>query len=189
MEIADELNRLSRKERENVEHDIHGVADFVDEIPELVERALAELDTHLNEEGSKQNSEAYKLAESQSPEYVKDRKIRLKFLRADRFDAEKAADRMFRFYEQKMILFGPQKLCKYITLDDMNSADMECIENSHMQLLPSRDQAGRTILVMALSFMKYVKPENQVSLSSCYVSKPASKFSLRRLHTFSFMEF
>jgi hypothetical protein len=163
MLVAEELNTLSLKEREKVLHDIHGVADPIDEVPELVERSLVELDNYLNVERRQWNTAAYNLAESRSPEYVKSRKIRLMFLRASRFDSSQAAGTMLQFFEKKLELFGPSKLCKDITLDDLSSADIECMENGHLQFLPARDRAGRCVLVVALPFLTYREHENHVS--------------------------
>jgi hypothetical protein len=160
--LAEELNRLSLEEREAVLHDIHGVSEAIDEVPELVDRSLAEIDAYLEEEHSKGDARGYNLAESISPEYLKQKKLRLMFLRADKFDARKAANKMVQFFDKKLELFGRTKLCKDIELSDMSSSDLECVENGALQLLPSRDRSGRSVLVMALPFLKNTEIENQV---------------------------
>jgi hypothetical protein len=76
------------------------------------------------------------------------------FLRAENFDSQLAAKRMLRFFEQKLELFGPDKLCKDITLRDLNIEDMQCLINGHQQILPTRDSSGRVAIVHFLVFVK-----------------------------------
>jgi glycosyltransferase involved in cell wall biosynthesis len=45
----------------------------------------------------------------------------------------------------KLELFGPEKLCQPITLEDLTPDDLECLEHGHFQLLNSRDRAGRAV--------------------------------------------
>jgi hypothetical protein len=157
--LAEELNKLSLVERQDILFDIHGVSDnVVDETPELVSRTSKEMDEFLKS----LKTEAYDLAESQSPDYLKSKPFRLMFLRAERFDAQNAAQRMIRFLEHKLELFGPTKLCKEITLDDLTPDDMECLENGHMQLMPVRDRSDRAVIVYIGNFMKYKTPANLV---------------------------
>jgi hypothetical protein len=160
--LAQDLNQLSLKEREDILHDIHGVSDAVEEEPDFVAHTLLELDMWIGKRKNKTIAEAYKMAETLSPSYVQARKFRLMFLRADRFDAKDAATRMFRHFEQKLELFGASKLCKDITLEDMGPEDLECLHNGHSTLLPIRDQAGRVINVTHACMMKYPNYENAV---------------------------
>ena len=92
----DELNQMSVKDRERVFEDIHGVSAEVVETPELVETGLLLLEQQVN---SISNKNAYNLAATQNWAYVNDRKLRLMFLRAERFDATKAANRMVGFFQ------------------------------------------------------------------------------------------
>jgi hypothetical protein len=157
--LAEELNKLSLVERQDILFDIHGVSDnAVDETPELVSRTSKKMDDFLKS----LKTEAYDLAEAQSPEYLTSKPFRLMFLRAERFDAQNAAQRMIRFLEHKLELFGPTKLCKEITLDDLTPDDMECLENGHMQLMPVRDRSDRAVIAYIGNFMKYKTPANLV---------------------------
>jgi hypothetical protein len=160
--LAQDLNQLSLKEREDILHEIHGVSDAVEEEPDFVAHTLLELDMWIGKQKKNTIAEAYKMAETLSPSYVQARKFRLMFLRADRFDAKDAATRMFRHFEQKLELFGASKLCKDITLEDMGPEDLECLHNGHLTLLPIRDQAGRVINATHACMMKYANYENAV---------------------------
>jgi hypothetical protein len=167
LSLAEELNKLSLVEREETLFDIHGVSDNeVDETPELISRTSKELDHFLKT----LKTDAYDLAESQSPEYLKSAKFRLMFLRAESFDAQNAAHRMIQFLEHKLELFGPTKLCKEIKLDDLTPEDMESLENGHMQLMPVRDRSDRAIFVFIANYMKFKTIENLVSRKTASTS-------------------
>ena len=160
--MAAELTRMSLKERESALHDLHGVGDLVDESPELITLSLERLEIVLQSARQHLNAAAYSMAEQASPQYVKSNKFRLMFLRSCRFDIALTAEKIIMFFEKKLELFGPTKLCKDISLADMSPEDMDCIKHGHLQLLPQRDRAGRRVVVMLLPFIKYKQRENQV---------------------------
>jgi hypothetical protein len=156
--LADELNGLSVKEREQCLHDIHGVADVIQESPELLSTSLLKLQAALERKRTK----TYSLAELEPESYVHTRPFRLMFLRADDFDVEEAADRMLQHLENKLELFGPSRLCQKITQAELTPEDFECLQNGHQQLLPVRDRAGRAILMFLPPFLKYHQHKNLV---------------------------
>jgi hypothetical protein len=153
-ELAKEMQQLSFGERQEALFDIHGVAKKVEETDEIIRKSLAELEVFIEANKNTQFGASYKIAEYQSPDYVKDKAFRLKFLRTDDFDAKLAASRMFRHFDLKLELFGETKVSRNITLADMDEETMECMKNGHAQWLPLRDQAGRAIRVIALPFLK-----------------------------------
>jgi hypothetical protein len=166
--LARDLTKMSMKEREEVFHDLHGVATVASETPELLARTLAELEVKL---AKMKKDNAYNIAKIQNLLYVSNSKFRLKFLRAESFDVGRAADRIVRFFEQKIMLFGPEKLAKDIKLDDLDEGDVACLESGLIQVLPSRDSAGRAILVWSPS-LKNRKSSvmNRVSLRGSSLS-------------------
>jgi hypothetical protein len=85
------------------------------------------------------------------------------FLRADNFDIEKCAHRIVRHFEEKLELFGPEKLASDIRLEDLNADDIEALEGGGMQFLPHPDQFGRLILCSRQVDWKYRQRENLVS--------------------------
>ncbi|CAJ1969412.1 unnamed protein product [Cylindrotheca closterium] len=90
---------------------------------------------------------AYNLAESLSKDYVTDRRLRLKFLRATMFDPKEAASRMAVYFRHKLDLFGSEKLAKDITFEDLGKDSMKAISQGMMhQVLPSRDSQGRAVI-------------------------------------------
>ena len=147
--LAKEMNQMSIQERDRVLYDIHGVSEVITETPDLIEERLFELEVELHKIFPKP---AYDQAMYSDPDYVLDTKFRLMFLRADLFDAKKAAARMVRYFRDKQNLFGNELLGKEIQLKDLNEFDRESLESGCSQFLPVRDMAGRTIL--------YVEPKN-----------------------------
>jgi hypothetical protein len=141
--LAEELNKLSIQERDDIFADIHGVGERIEEPPELVRESMAKME---NEISSIHNKSAYLEAKMQSPAYVDDVNFKLKFLRAHRFDPKAAAECLASFFESKRDLFGPQNLIKDITLDDLDGDDMDLLMRGGYQLLPLRDSAGRLVL-------------------------------------------
>ena len=142
--IAEQLSRMSSVDREKALFDLHGVPDsLVKETQELVARSLEEFDCKIKQIKKK---DAYDAALLQDPSYVSDRRFRLKFLRTTNFDPTWAAKKFAQFFERKLELFGKDKLTKDITLNDLDHADIECLESGFCTILPLQDGAGRPII-------------------------------------------
>ena len=143
--LAKDMNNLSVKERDQALHDVHGIADTVEETPEFVKTKLEDLLCQIN---SIQPKPAFNLALAQSLDYVTNRDFLLMFLRADYFDAPAAARRIVRHFEQKLELFGVDKLTKNITQADLSQDTLDCLYHGFGQMLPVRDRAGREVLIL-----------------------------------------
>jgi hypothetical protein len=162
--LARELNSLSLQERNTVLECIHGVDDVIKETPEMIESKLAEFQEALDrfEQGvsdddnpsnitniSEAAVHAYRQAQSLSEEYVKNRKFRLMFLRAEVFDAPLAAQRMLIYLEEKLFRFGPERLTRSLTSKDLSPQSRKMNTTLGVQqLLPERDSAGRAIVLI-----------------------------------------
>ena len=140
--IAQQLTKLSMKDREKVYYDLHGISEEIKETPTMIAAALVDLETELQ---ALQDKEAYEMAYNMNPEYVKQIKLRLKFLRAELFDAKKAALRMARHFQVKLDLFGSDKLSRDIQQVDLDSDATKALYSGYMQILPVRDRSGRLI--------------------------------------------
>mmetsp|Transcript_87484 Transcript_87484/g.131231 ORF Transcript_87484/g.131231 Transcript_87484/m.131231 type:complete len:468 (+) Transcript_87484:35-1438(+) len=151
--FAQELNKLSMKERDEVLHDVHGVSDVMDEEPAFVEKCFRELQVELLKIKSKP---AYDQALLHNEAYVKDEKFMLMFLRAEGFDPKSAAARTVSFFEAKLQLFGPELLARDVKVSDLDEDDVRCLESGYAQILPGRDRAGRAIF-MLLPMIKVFK--------------------------------
>lgn len=78
---------------------------------------------------------------------VEQREFRLSFLRAERFDAKKAATRFVEYFEEKRRLFGVDNLTTKIKLKDLDVETKNCLESGQIQILPGQDRAGRVVIV------------------------------------------
>jgi hypothetical protein len=159
--FAQELNKLSIKERDEALHDVHGVSDVMDEEPASVKKCFQQLQLELLEI---KNKSAYDQALIQNEAYVKDEKFSLMFLRADGFDPKNAAARVVSFFEAKLQLFGPELLARDIKLSDLDEDDVKCLESGYAQVLPGRDRAGRAILILLPMIRVFKVHANKVCL-------------------------
>ena len=177
--IAHEMASLSKKDREDALGDLHGVERSPIEDKAFIDKCLVEIDASLTRMKTKSKTktdsitDVYSLAESMSKEYVENRAFRLKFLVAEEFKPEDAAERLVRFLELKRNLFGEEKLVQEITLEDFSKEDMRSLETGHVQVLPIHDMCGRSIVFGARSLRQ--NATNRQSL-----------VSLLRIHTFCF---
>ena len=120
------------------------MADCVLETGELKASSLASMQIELDKIHRKS---AYNQALLLCPEFVTKRRFRLMFLRAKKFDATKAASALVEYLEAKLELWGPAKLVKVISLDDFSQIESKTLKAGLTQVLPSRDRAGRAIVV------------------------------------------
>jgi hypothetical protein len=164
---AKDMFELSMNERDKVLQDVHGVADVIEETPEFIKERRAQLLHELNKlvanHKHKQTTAAYEQALQQNTNYVQSERFQLLFLRADRWDPTRAANRIISFFEAKLELFGPKLLCKTICINDLSREDRKSLESGFFQLLPMRDVAGRGLVCGMPMLKQYKKLENLVS--------------------------
>ena len=160
-----ELNQLTAKERELLLEEIHGVANIrIEESSnDLMDERIRELEDELKKLTTYESHVQYERACFLAPHRVKHRDFRLKFLRADSFNAKKAARRMTNYFHSKAELFGEDKLLKDITLDDLDEDDMDCLMTGGYMILPSKDQSGRTLIYISQRHLKYKSWKSLVS--------------------------
>lgn len=142
--VAKQMTSLSMEDREKVYYDVHGVSEEVKETPEMVTLSLLQLELELQKLQLEQK-DAYEAAKSMNPTYVENPEFRLKFLRADLFDARKAASRLARHFEAKLELFGRDKLARDIQQDDLDKETIDALYSGYTQTMPLRDRAGRLV--------------------------------------------
>ncbi|CAJ1940028.1 unnamed protein product [Cylindrotheca closterium] len=140
--IATQMMELSMKDREKVYMDVHGVRQGPTETEEAIEKGL---DLMHREIDKLKDKRAYDLALSMNSTYVENRSFRLAFLRADSFDARKAALRIIRFFQLKLDLFGEDKLVLDIVQDDLDGEAMQDLYCGRKQALDAQDRTGRWI--------------------------------------------
>ena len=160
--LSKDMQRLSVAEREKIFYEVNGLASssshplIAEETTEFLERKLDDLDMELDSmlqdhhrrSQLQPNSvaEAYEQALTISPQYVKDRKFRLMFLRSEDYNPNLAARRILRHFREKLKLWGINKLCKTITRDDLNDDDEKSLL-SCIITCSGCDRAGRPVVV------------------------------------------
>ena len=102
--LTNELTRLSMEERDQIAQELHCITETIDEEPAFVSKRLSELEHELDLLPSV-DVDAYRKAHSANPSYTTDRSFRLQFLRAERFNAKAAAERLARYFREKIQLF------------------------------------------------------------------------------------
>ncbi len=168
--LAHEMNRLSMKEREHRFEEMHGVSSFINETQSVVSNALSKLDQELASIHCQFKS-AYNLAYTMDKSYVESSKFRLMFLRADLFDAKKAAERLLLFMEKKMKFFGPATLVRPIQMSDLGDDDITTLKSGVFQILPSRDRSGRPIIFLCSNCGPKLYTSPLSFVSTCSVTR------------------
>jgi hypothetical protein len=158
--LAHEMNNLSLDEHERILFDMHGLAKVDDEDPECLDAPLEELENELRRIPEKP---AYDQALYINEEYVRCRKFRLMFLRAERFDVKLAAQNIVDHFQRKRDLFGTgEVLAREVRLSDLHEDDVACLNSGFLQVLPSRDGAGRAVVFLAPGYKRYTTMDSMV---------------------------
>lgn len=152
-----ELREMSIAEKTQVYGDLGGAQEINSEDPAVVRKALVDLDSCI---ASIQEKAAFDQARGLSPQYTDSDAMRLKFLRAECFDAAKASQRIVNHFQTKLELFGPERLVRDICLTDLNEEDLKTLFCGGLQILPNTDQFGRQILFSRKADWRYQDREN-----------------------------
>jgi len=132
-----------------------GIEYFQKEYPDLPEddrelkKAFGELDNELERQTSGTHNpefKAYKLAREKTPEYIKSYLFKIDFLRAERYNVQKAAIRILQHLHEKLELFGIEKLTCAICWDDLGDDVIDYFQRGALQILPERDERGRLVV-------------------------------------------
>ncbi|CAJ1968355.1 unnamed protein product [Cylindrotheca closterium] len=142
--IAQCMNDMTHEDREQSYLEVHGIVDRFNETPTAVQEALEGMKAAIEKSTKK---DALKLAESMDEAYVNDSSLHLKFLRGEKFNIKKAAQKFVQHFELKMELFGESNLVKDIEQEDLDENDTKALYLGYVQWLPLRDISGRTVTV------------------------------------------
>jgi hypothetical protein len=143
--LAREMFELSMPEREKIYEDIHCVAKAPEEAPDFIAERLTQMDAALSKI-PKSKRKALERAIFLKPSLPTNQEFKLMFLRADCYDATKAATRMAKFYEKKLSLFGREKLAKKITSEDLIEEDFARLDiAAGCRIDVEKDPRGRPI--------------------------------------------
>jgi hypothetical protein len=84
------------------------------------------------------------------------------FLRANGFQANRAATGMVEYFDQKLELFGTDKLGKALTLEDFSEDDKSALNTGSTYCLPSTDRSGRRVFFNFRKLYTYKDRKNQL---------------------------
>jgi len=167
--LASELNNMTVADRTHVLEEIHGVAQLPPEENSLeqLRKSLALLSKALDDIKDKP---AYDEAQRIATTFVNDDDFRLKFLRAEQFHPEQAAERMVKNLDLLYRYIGPQGLQRPINMSDLDEKSLTIMKTGSFQLLPSRDRSGRRIAVRIGPLgLDFVKNENSMMKTLLYI--------------------
>ncbi len=158
--ISNEQKKLSYQERNFINEEIHGVACNVqDESPEMVQYSLSKLTSELedlvltdwrkNATGPSTLSAGFLLSRRDfgTDTYVNRPSFRLRFLRSENFDVQKAAIRLMKFLNLVLEVFGAYALSRPIKLTDFKRSELKALQSGWLQVLPFRDRSGRRLFI------------------------------------------
>jgi hypothetical protein len=145
--LARELQDLSYYDRNIIQEEIHGVTSMAPSpSPQQIDEALHQLQVEVDRIPSP-HRRGYEVAVALRSHYVlHDRDFRIKFLRADLFNARAAAGRFTKQLDLLLDFFGVQALLRPLRLDDLSKAERDYMKLGNNQVLPSRDRAGRLVV-------------------------------------------
>lgn len=156
--LTNELNKLTLEDMDKVLFDIHGIPQVSDEDPDNVEDLILDL---VRELGKVKVKAAFEEANYMNPDYVTSNEFRLRFLRCERFDPKRAAKKMVKHFEAKRSIFGGGEILgRDITLADLSADDMDTLEAGFLQLLPTRDAAGRVVITLSPGHLRFKSFDN-----------------------------
>ncbi len=166
--ISQGLETLSLNKHEKILFEVHGLDPEQDEEPQFVDRKLQELEKELERINVK---EAYDLAKQQNPSYVDSRNLRLMFLRSRKFNCHEAAESLVQHFHVKRTLFGDgDVLSRDVHQSDLGPKDKLLLETGFLQVMPERDAAGRTILLIVCSNVeKFPKDGWEIESEVCEI--------------------
>ena len=195
--IAQDFTNLSFQDRNAISEEIHGVSSLSpDETPQMIADAIHRLSQEIeaiqhkpaydrsqqwNSSSSMVGIDYTNSISSYNSEtinsgiystYVNTLDFRLRFLRAELFDAKKAAARLVRFLETLMDLYdGDDELLRRpLGLNDLKSKEeKDYLKLGNHQLLPFRDRSGRRVIAMVPDMEKVPSVRLRVSISSASI--------------------
>ncbi len=190
--LSEELLRLSFRERNEINEEIHGVRNpcpVNKEEPDFIELSLLDMDCEVESIlGRTQDKANLGL---RIEDVNNNRKLRLAFLRAELYDAKKAANRLVtftRFIRAHCACGGGVAGCNCGSIGDRDTGgriitekwftreELSELKKGAIQLMPFRDQSGRRILI-ALSVCFKIRNVARVRCYSFFYSFSPTSFT------------
>jgi len=141
------------KDRETINDELHGASlsplhrEREDHWPEeRYEFYLNQFQIQLDTKIHLRDKQSYQKGLDGGSVYITKPEFRLRFLRAERYDAEKAAIRYCKCLDFLVEFFGRDALFRPLLMSDLTRNEMKFFREGYIQVLPSRDRLGRRIL-------------------------------------------
>lgn len=170
-EFSKALLNLDFKDRNVINEEIHGVGCMApEESPQLIGAALYQLSVHLDQIEEKpaynRAQEMYMANSGAGMQfgYVNTDKFRLRFLRCELFDAEKAAIRIVKYLDLVCEAYGPYALTRPFRLSDLTKEDMSFLRGGDYQLMPYRDRSGRRVLCIVTNNREDISTKTRIKI-------------------------
>ena len=143
-DVQREINELDDGATEQLRKDMYGEEAGEEETPDLLTISLVRLQEELQaiEEDEKQT---FLRAQQECPAYVNSDNFLLPFLRAEKFNASKAARRIVVYWNEKLRLFGEDHTFGPITLASLKEGDLRVLRDGGVSLVP-KDMHGRVMI-------------------------------------------
>ena len=168
--LANALMDLNLKDRAAIEEKIHGVMpEPEEETPEMIHAILTEfetilINTYMTSPPNNPEIAAYHLAVRQQFQYVtspSNERLRLRFVRAEQYNIEKAVKRFLLHLNMSLEFYGPDALQRPLQVEDLTynpntgrreatSGALKYLKTGAVQVLPGRDRAGRRVFYQDL---------------------------------------
>jgi hypothetical protein len=170
-----ELQALPPEDQDQIYRDMYGESEPLEETQEMVQQKLAQLSQLLRARSREEEARAYVLAMEQAQEkqqqdpnrinvdsyYVASDDYQIMFLRSTNWDTIEAANKLVRFMQLKLELFGESKLSKRITLEDLDQDDRASLE-AGCGTFCGRDKAGRALIFVRHQWYRYKNVHNLI---------------------------
>ena len=167
--FAKALTDLSLNDRTAIEEEIHGISCMaVEETPHLLEHSLIDFESELHKINPKpayDKAQQLLLVSSRESSYcyINEKKFRLRFLRCELFNVQKAAERFIKYLDFVANVYGEYALQRPICMSDFSCEEMLFLREGKYQLLPYQDQSGRRIMIFTSNKFDKVSKESFVS--------------------------
>jgi len=149
--LTREMSQLPLKMQYHINRDVEGMNILASAEPlELASMGLEALNNELGITDS--SRQCYQLAGRMGSKTIETGAFRLKFARAELFDAGKAATRIENHLKILRKYFGDESLKRPIYLTDLDKVERDLLKSGYIQALPYRDTAGRRIIASLGNF-------------------------------------
>ena len=185
--LSREIADMSFQDRNAINEEVHGVRNLASvESPAMLQKSLWLFQLQLQRVDYKPACD-HAVYVLQSQWVMQDPTLKLRCLRAERFDIVKAVRRFVRYLDLLQEYYGPEALLRPIRMSDLGKESLEILKKGEYQLLPFRDRSGRKIIAClgdaGMTYSMYAR------VSSSIVARMRQMFGSIDDNLFSYIAF